>query len=386
MNNQAIAHNLKRLRSNARYNQSELAEKAGMSLSGYQKLERGKATPRADSIRSLSLALRVPIQEILAEVKPLKHIRFRSLKRLKTRDQIISDVVTWLYDFNSLEALTEDRHIADLHDFYAFGRESNNSDIVALADYCRSKFGLSAKEPVLDICGLLEARGIKVRSIEVETDSFLGLSVSEQEEGGPAVIVNTWKRLPVETWIFSAAHELGHLLMHLNAYDIDQTTEVEEQEYEADQFASHFLIPQEAFEREWNEAAGLSFVDRVLKVKKVFKVSWRTVLYRFAENMPAEKRNKLWMNFNIEFRNRYGKSLQKHSEPIGVDSDYYRINHRFTTASEPFNLDRFDFREDRLPFLVRKAIEGGNISLSRGAEILRLQNKEMRQLASSWVG
>ena len=73
----------------------------------------------------------------------------------------------------------------------------------------------------------------------METDSFLGLSVSEQEEGGPAVIVNTWKRLPVETWIFSAAHELGHLLMHLNAYDIDQTTEIDEQESEADQFASH---------------------------------------------------------------------------------------------------------------------------------------------------
>lgn len=385
MNNQAIAHNLKRLRSNARYNQSDLAEKAGMSLSGYQKLERGKATPRAESIKALAQALQVPIQEILAEVKPLKHIRFRSLKRLKTREQIISDVVTWLYDFNSLEELTQDKQVADLHEFYAY-KESNTCGIPELANYCRSKFGLGPKEPVLDICGLLEARGIKVRSIEVETDSFLGLSVSEQEEGGPAVIVNTWKRLPVETWIFSAAHELGHLLMHLNAYDIDQTTEIEEQEAEADQFASHFLMPQDAFEREWNEAAGLSFVDRVLKVKKVFKVSWRTVLYRYAEDMPSEKKNKLWMNFNIEFKHRYRKSLQKHTEPVGIESDHYRINHRYTTASEPFNLDVFDFTEDRLPFLVRKAVESGNISLSRGAEILRLQNKEMRQLASSWVG
>ena len=70
MNNKAIAHNLKRLRSNARYNQSDLAERAGMSLSGYQKLERGKATPRAASIRALAIALRVPIQEILADIVP----------------------------------------------------------------------------------------------------------------------------------------------------------------------------------------------------------------------------------------------------------------------------------------------------------------------------
>lgn len=386
MNNEVIAHNLKRLRANARYNQSDLAEKAGMSLSGYQKLERGKATPRTDSLRSIAQALHVPIQELLTEVKPLKQIRFRSLKRLKTREQVISDVATWLKDFSSLEELTGDSSFAELEEFCTFFDNDSSRNIAALAKFCRERFGLAEKEPVLDICGLLGARGIKVRSIEVETDSFLGLSVSSNEEGGPAVIVNTWKRLPVETWIFSAAHELGHLLMHLNAYDVEQTGEEEVQEFEADQFASHFLMPEEAFKREWNEAAGLNFVDRVFKVKKVFKVSWRTVLYRFSESIPSEQRGKLWMKFNIEYKNRYGKSLQKNSEPVGIDSDHYRLNHRYNTASEPFKLDLFDFKEDRLPYLVRKAVEGGDISLSRGAEILKLRNIEMRQLASSWVG
>ena len=47
--------------------------------------------------------------------------------------------------------------------------------------------------------------------------------------------------------------------------------------------------------------------------------------------------------------------------------------------------DLFDFKEDRLPYLVRKAVEGGELSLSRGAEILKLRSREMRQLASSWV-
>jgi Zn-dependent peptidase ImmA (M78 family)/DNA-binding XRE family transcriptional regulator len=385
MNNEVIAHNLKRLRANARYNQSDLAEKAGMSLSGYQKLERGKANPRADSLRSIAQALHVPIQELLTDIKLLKEIRFRSLKRLKTRDQVISDVATWLKDFSSLENLTGEHSIADLEEFYTFLDNNQSRSIPALAKFCREKFGLAEKEPVIDICGLLEARGIKVRSIEVETDSFLGLSVSSNEDGGPAVIVNTWKRLPVETWIFSAAHELGHLLMHLNAYDVEQTSEEEVQEVEADQFASHFLMPNEAFKREWDEAAGLNLVDRVFKVKKVFKVSWRTVLYRYSESLPSEKRGKLWMQFNIEYKNRYRRSLQKNLEPIGIGSDHYKLNHRYNTASEPFKLDLFDFKEDRLPYLVRKAVEGGDISLSRGAEILKLRSREMRQLASSWV-
>ena len=54
-------------------------------------------------------------------------------------------------------------------------------------------------------------------------------------------------------------------------------------------------------------------------------------------------------------------------------------------ANEPFKLDVFDFKEDRLPFLVRKGIENGDISMSRGAEILRIRHVDMRALSASWV-
>jgi hypothetical protein len=66
-------------------------------------------------------------------------------------------------------------------------------------------------------------------------------------------------------------------------------------------------------------------------------------------------------------------------------SEAYRINHCHNKANEPFKLDVFDFKEDRLPFLVRKGIENGDISMSRGAEILRLRHVDMRALSASWV-
>ena len=386
MQTKIIAYNLKRLRANARLNQSELAEKASLSQSGYRKLEQGKALPRIDTLRALAAALQVGVNELLADMKPLKQIRFRSLKRLRTREQIIVDVATWLADFSSLEDLTGDKVSPELSTLYDYVNNQSSINTIELAAYCRQQFGLQEKDAVLDICGLLEARGIKLRSLEIETDSFLGLSVGEKEQGGPAIIVNTWARLPVETWIFSAAHELGHLLMHLKAYDVEQTDEDKQQEIEADQFASHFLMPQAAFAREWNEAAGLGFVDRIFKVKKVFKVSWRTVLFRFAESFPIEQRQQIWMNFHIEYKRKYNKSIGKNAEPIGIGSEAYRINHCHNRANEPFKLDAFDFKEDRLPFLVRKGIENGDISMSRGAEILRLKQVDMRALSASWVG
>lgn len=385
MSREIIAHNLKRLRAAAELSQSALAELADLSLSGYQKLERGKADARPETIKAISKALKVAIPELLAEVKSLKEIRFRSLKRLKTRDQVIADVVTWLADFDFLETVTEQKQehqVAELWDAY---QEYGSERIPEFANHCRRVFGLGDKDPVHDICGLLEAKGIKLKSSIIATDAFMGLSVSSNEQGGPAIIVNTWSRMPVETWIFSAAHELGHMLMHLGSYDIQALDEDENQESEADRFASHFLMPQESFDREWEETAGLPLVDRVFKVKRVFKVSWRTVLYRYAESLPQAQRNKVWMNFNFAYKQRTGSALLKHDEPNGVSEEVYKVGFQRSAGSEPYPLDRYDFQEDRLPKLVREAVESGLISLSRGAEILRLSYKDMRTLSASWV-
>ncbi len=55
-------------------------------------------------------------------------------------------------------------------------------------------------------------------------------------------------------------------------------------------------------------------------------------------------------------------------------------------ATEPEHLSPVDFPGDRLARLVRRAVEGGQISLGRAAEILRISLQDMRDLSASWVG
>jgi len=86
-----------------------------------------------------------------------------------------------------------------------------------------------------------------VYPLNLVSDSFFGLSVAE-DDGGPAIIVNVWERISVKRRIFSAAHELGHLLLHLDAYNVEESAEDKVQEREADVFASHFLMPEEALQ------------------------------------------------------------------------------------------------------------------------------------------
>lgn len=386
MSLETLGCNLQRLRLARGLSQDKLAQVAGISRIAYINIERCQSEPRVGTVRALAKALQVRFPELLVEVPTLKRVRFRSLKRLKRREQVLIEVGQKLRDFVELEAQLKATQNKDFDALRAVASKVRHQGMPAVATAMRSYFGLSENEPVHDICGLLEHQGIKVLSVNIATDAFLGLSVSE-EDGGPAVVVNTWARLPVEHWIFSAAHELAHLLLHLQAYKVDEELEDKDQECDADAFASHFLMPETVFRREWEDTVGLPLFDRVLKVKRVFRVSWRTVLFRLTEELSdPNQRKRLWIHFSKAYQQRNSKVLLKMDEPEGVGVEAYRaLSDLHKAGPEPAGMDRHDFQGDRLWRLVRQATMGGEITLARGAEILGIKLSDMRDLAESWA-
>lgn len=204
-------------------------------------------------------------------------------------------------------------------------------------------------------------------------------------DGGPAIVVNTWDRISVERWIFTAAHELGHLVLHLADYDVRQTDETEGHEQQANAFAAAFLMPEATFRKEWDETYGLPLIDRVLKVKRIFRVSYRTVLHRLAGSGPVQ--GNIWARFQMDYKRRHGRVLLRDDEPDALAKDAFRASFpENLAAAEPEHLSPVDFPGDRLSRLVRRAIEGEKISLGRGAEILGRSLQDMRDLSASWVG
>ena len=232
-----------------------------------------------------------------------------------------------------------------------------------------------------DICGLLEENGVKLLLLETNRDSFFGLSVGSRDHG-PAVVVNTWERISVERWIFTAAHELGHLLLHQDEYQRDATDLPTETERAADAFASEFLMPEAAFAKAWDETCGHSLLVRVLKVKRIFRVSYKTVLYRLIES--GRETSDVWRAFQGQHRGYFGKTLRKTDEPEALHKSEFAWN--WGRSGEPAGLSRHDFIEGRLSRLVRRALEAERISLGRAAEMLGLTRDEMRQKAREWAG
>jgi hypothetical protein len=140
-------------------------------------------------------------------------------------------------------------------------------------------------------------------------------------------------------------------------------------------------MPEDLFYSEWKEASGLDLVDRVFKIKSIFNVSYKTVLYRLSEEYGKD----IWLRFNTAFLNKYGRSLKRSDEPLAIDPSYFQGDPEVLRADEPQYISKWNFVEDRLSRLVRLAVENEMISLSRAAEILDYDLLKMREIASSWV-
>lgn len=128
-------------------------------------------------------------------------------------------------------------------------------------------------------------------------------------------------------------------------------------------------MPEYGVDSEWAETAGMPFVDRIMKIKSIFKVSYKTILYRLKQKGIVDEM--IWSRFQPLYEVKYNKKLSFKEEP-------------FQEGSESFGLRSFDFSADRLNRIVRKAVEEKKIFISRAAEILNLSSKQVMELIAEW--
>ena len=373
--------NIQRYREAKGISIKQMAKKTGMSEGHYVGIETGKSDLYSDDLEVISDVLGVNESKLMYPAHELQNVRFRSNKKLKDRKLVILDVEHWLNEYNFIEELLEVQ-LPNPLDEIGKNIKSKKKKCGEIAKITREKFGLSVDGAISNICGLLESNGIKVGENVVESQDFFGLSVSA-DDGGPAIVVNKWNQIPVERWIFTAAHELGHLVLHRTDFNVNQLKEGKTQEEEANAFASEFLMPDESFVKVWYENYGLPFVERVITVKRIFRVSYKTVLFRLATHFPNS--GNIWARFNSDYKRIEGKSLLRNDEPEALMKDAFGASFpEHSTKVEPAELSPADFKNGRLVSLVRMALEKKKISFRRGADILQLSYQEFRDLANTW--
>jgi Zn-dependent peptidase ImmA (M78 family)/transcriptional regulator with XRE-family HTH domain len=258
-----------------------VAAAVGVTAAAVGQYESGVTKPRPDLIPRLAEELAVPIA-FFTSGRPHARLdasgaHFRSLRSARAwqRDRAIAHVKQVWELTLALEKRVQLPPV-DLPGF-AGGEVHSGAELprspVDAARALRAYWALGTG-PIPHLVRHLEARGIVIDApspnyADREVDAF---SIAHLR---PIVVLTANRTDDVYRWRFTAAHELGHLVMHGDTAPADT-----QHEREADAFAAEFLTPRDSVLPELPARVDLR---RLVELQQTWGVSVESLLYRCRE-------------------------------------------------------------------------------------------------------
>ena len=367
-----LARNIRRRRQILGLDQGQMADRIGVSRVTFSKYENGKATITDDVFYRLSRIFGVSPATLLESPDrrsaPLfRHKQVYSQQERASLDQMILDAEKKFEDYEQLESFAGEK-IED-SELLSMRRDVVSADEArALGTEVRACLFRQGYDNVRRFGEALEANGVKFLSFAFPLSSEFGFSL-KLPDGSCGIAVNNGEAVPGERQLFTLCHEVGHLLMHHQDGDADDAPEAKKRrEKEANAFAAGMLIPTAEFNSAWDNTEGRLWFDRILAVKRIFTVSYLTVIYCLEERYRATSGKKTvppyrnW--FKENYIRRFGRTLPAHEEACPADI-------RIESA--------------RFVRLARKAFVAGDITMPRLAELIGKSLLETRTLVNEWA-
>ena len=256
----------------------ELANNIGVSKQSISQFENNKAEPEYDTLVKISSELGFPIRYFYEESIPLLegNTYFRALYSSNKRELLSQRIKT--------------RYVAHIHhtlsrfvDFRPYNVPElieNTPAIEKVAQSLRDYWGLG-QEPIPDMIALLERNGIIMSEFATDSNKIDAFSQYGEIRGTPyrCVVLGMEKRSYVRRQ-FSCAHELGHIFLHEKFNDLYEVSkeDFKIRENEANEFASCFLLPRDAFRNDLCFHANK--LNRYIDLKRKWKVSISAMVMR----------------------------------------------------------------------------------------------------------
>ncbi|MCT9930774.1 XRE family transcriptional regulator [Planotetraspora sp. A-T 1434] len=257
----------------------DLAERIGVTPAAVGQYETGMTRPRGDLVPRLAGVLGVPLAFFLMG-RPHGKLdgsmaHFRSLRstRAHQRAKAVAFVEQVWELAHALERRVRLPHV-DLPGFSGGEVHPLARDPAEAARALRRLWGLGAG-PLSHIVRHLEAHGIIVVFPPPDEDAATVDAFSTSQLPRPIVVLTANRFDDIHRYRFTAAHELGHLVLHGDTASGDT-----QQEREADVFAAEFLTPRDSILPELPKRLDLR---RLVELKHTWGVSVDSLLYRCRE-------------------------------------------------------------------------------------------------------
>lgn len=273
-----LADRIRMARDLRQLTQSEVVERMPdpISAPALSQIEAAKVRPSQGTLQQLAIALEVPIAFFSTQwsspedVDPVTF--FRDLRRTPVRVRRRASALAML--LNDLVAAIElhvrlprvsvpERPVAT---------DAEDDEIQEAAEVVRRDWGLGT-DPLPHVVRELERHGTPVARLTFGHELVDGFSVRFSRR--PIVLLASDKSNIYVRSRFDAAHELGHLVMHACASPRQRS--VEEQAHD---FASFFLLPSAAAERQLPYRLDAAGWARLADLKRHWGISMAALLYR----------------------------------------------------------------------------------------------------------
>jgi len=348
-------HRLTLVRERRGLSKGELAKAIDVDLRTIVAYESGEFTPSPEMLESLQDVLGFPVSFFRGDDLEKPHpdvASFRSLSKLKRsrRDMALAQGAIALYLNDWLESKFE-LPIANLPDLSS----ERSPEMAAVA--IRQIWGIG-EMPVRNVVHLLEAQGIRVFSLAIDTREVDAFSM--WRENTPFVFLNNNKSS--ERSRYDAAHELGHLLLHRHS-----SPQGREAEREADIFAGAFLMPKANV---ISRSPRFTSIDDLIRLKRIWNVSVAAMNYRLHEvGMMSEWQ---YRTLSVQIAKRGYRTYEPDSAPRETSqllptmlSELYREGVTRGAIARVLNVPPSELEE--LMFgLTMTSIDGKGHSVSKG--------------------
>jgi len=244
-----------------------------VSAQAIGKYERDEDMPGSRVLIALADALNVTEDYLLAEDEvALEGIDFRKKAGSSTREEATlgARTIHMLERYLAVEDLLHLRSVDWEQPRSAPHPVANLRDAEDAARSVRDDWGLG-NDPIPKLAELLEERGIKVMSLDMDDVDGLAAKVRRRDRGAARVIVikrSTWS----ERKRFNLAHELGHMVLQV-ASGVDE-------EKAAHRFAGAFLMPADVLRAEVGVNRSSLSLGELVALKERFGVSIQALTYR----------------------------------------------------------------------------------------------------------
>lgn len=347
----------------------QLARHLGISRNTLANYESGKTEPTASELVRLADALGGSIHDFLGgpQTPPPPRFAFRAHKKLREDPAVTVVARKFLRAYTEIEAITEARLTGELSRWEMDSEASAPKRLIeSVAADLRKLSNIRDTGPE-NIAGTLESMGVRCLFFDREGRGLDGLSVVQ---GTMRLVILHNRAKGIERTISSAAHELGHLVLHPNLFTrtAEETTVDRDYEDEADYFSGCFLVPTDELMRVWHEEhlRRLPLVDALLLLKRVFHVSFWFLFKRVSQVGLADVKYPILVS-----------QVKRH---LGIEGTA-KMEDLEPELLHPDSL----YRSTRFERLVRSAFIQEKIGTSKVAELLQVTVDEAQEITAKWL-